>query len=69
LAAKAPFRLLLFAQFLPITQSVQGASGYDSPQCNGAGDQPLISIEAFGGAIDVPKFLEALCTAKLSSGR
>jgi hypothetical protein len=39
LAAKGPFRSLLFAQFLTITQSVQGASGYDSPQCNGAGDR------------------------------
>jgi hypothetical protein len=69
LAAKGPFRLLLFAQFLLITQSVHGATGCDSPQCNGAGDLPLISVEAFGGAIDVPNFWRLLCTAKLSSGR
>jgi len=61
---KGPFRLLLFAQFLPITQSVHGATGCDSPQCNGAGDLPLISVEAFGGAIDVPKFLEAAMHSK-----
>jgi hypothetical protein len=64
LAAKGPFRLLPFAQFLPITQSVHGATGCDSPQSNGAGDPPLISVEAFGGAIDVPKFLEAAMHSK-----
>jgi hypothetical protein len=68
LAAKGPFRLLLFAQFLPITQSVHGATGCDSPQCNGAGDPPLIFLEAFSGATDFPNFWRLLCTAKLSSG-
>jgi hypothetical protein len=64
LAAKGPFRLLLFAQFLPITQPVHGATGCDSPQCNGAGDLPLNLCGGVRRRDRCSKFLEAAMHSK-----
>src|ERR1700683_407080 len=77
LAAKGPYGLLLFAQFHPITQSVDGVPAATRRDATAPATSPSISGGGFErGAMIRPEqnqcsqnFWRRLCSAKLSSGR